>query len=63
MEGEDLNVVITRSKFEDLCMDLFKKCMPPLENVIKDAQMSKSHVHEIVLVGGSTHSTNGSRIF
>ena len=54
MEGEDLNVVITRSKFEDLCMDLFKKCMPPLENVIKDAQMSKSQVHEIVLVGGST---------
>ena len=41
MDGEDLNVVITRSKFEDLCMDLFKKCMPPLENVIKDAKMSK----------------------
>ena len=54
MDGEDLNVVITRSKFEDLCMDLFKKCIPPLENVIKDAQMSKSQVHEIVLVGGST---------
>ena len=54
MDGEDLNVVITRSKFEDLCMDLFKKCIPPLENVIKDGNMSKSQVHEIVLVGGST---------
>ena len=54
MEGEDLNVVITRSKFEDLCMDLFKKCMPPLENVIKDAKMSKSQIDEVVLVGGST---------
>ena len=54
MEGEDLNVVITRSKFEDLCMDLFKKCMPPLENVLKDAKMSKSQIDEVVLVGGST---------
>ena len=54
MDGEDLNVVITRSKFEDLCMDLFKKCMPPLENVIKDGKMSKSQIDEVVLVGGST---------
>ena len=54
MYGEDLNIVITRSKFEDLCMDLFKKCIPPLENVLKDAKMPKSQVDEIVLVGGST---------
>ena len=54
MDGEDLNVVITRSKFEDLCMDLFKKCMPPLECVLKDAKMSKSQIDEVVLVGGST---------
>ena len=54
MDGEDLNVVITRSKFEDLCMDLFQKVIPPLENVIKDAKMSKSQVHDVVLVGGST---------
>ena len=54
MDGEDLNVVITRSKFEDLCMDLFKKCLPPLENVLKDAKMSKSEVNDVVLVGGST---------
>ena len=35
-------------------MDLFKKCMPPLENVLKDAKMSKSQTDEVVLVGGST---------
>ena len=45
MDGEDLNVVITRSIFKDLCMDLFKKCLPPLENVLKDAKMSKSQIH------------------
>ena len=54
MDGEDLNVVITRSKFEDLCMDLFKKCMPPLESVLRDSKMSKSQINDVVLVGGST---------
>ena len=54
MDGEDLNVVITRTKFEDLCIDLFKKCIPPLENVIKDAKIRKSQINEVVLVGGST---------
>ena len=54
MDGQDLNVTITRSKFEDLCIDLFKKCIPPLENVLKDAKMSKSEINEVVLVGGST---------
>ena len=54
MDGEDLNVVITRSKFEYLCMDLFQKCIFLLENIIKDAKMSKSNIHDIVLIGGST---------
>jgi len=54
MDGQDLNVTVTRSKFEDLCIDLFKKCIPPLENVLKDAKMSKSEINEVVLVGGST---------
>jgi len=35
-------------------MDLFRKCMPPVENVLKDAQVGKGQIHEIVLVGGST---------
>merc|ERR1711862_229670 len=38
----------------DLCMDYFKKCMDPVEKVLRDAKMSKGDVNEIVLVGGST---------
>jgi heat shock 70kDa protein 1/2/6/8 len=53
-EGEDYNTNISRAKFEELCMDLFRKCMPPVENVLKDANVGKGQVHEIVLVGGST---------
>merc|ERR1711957_535436 len=53
-EGEDYNTNISRAKFEELCMDLFRKCMPPVENVLKDAQIGKGQIHEIVLVGGST---------
>ena len=54
MDGEELNLILTRSKFEDICIDLFKKCIPPLENVIKDGKLSKSQIDEVVLVGGST---------
>ena len=53
-EGTDFNSVITRAKFEDLNMDYFRKCMEPVEKVLKDSKLSKSQVHEIVLVGGST---------
>ena len=53
-EGEDFNTQITRAKFEELCMDLFRKCMPPVENVLKDSGLSKGQIHEVVLVGGST---------
>merc|ERR1711959_413608 len=53
-EGEDYNTNISRAKFEELCMDLFRKCMPPVENVLKDSQVGKGQVHEVVLVGGST---------
>merc|ERR1712093_823204 len=53
-EGEDYNATITRAKFEELCIDLFRQCMPPVENVLKDAGLAKNQVHEIVLVGGST---------
>merc|ERR1740123_816080 len=53
-EGEDYNTNISRAKFEELCMDLFRKCMPPVENVLKDSGVGKGQVHEIVLVGGST---------
>jgi L1 cell adhesion molecule like protein len=53
-EGEDYNTSISRAKFEELCADLFRKCIAPMENVIKDAGVGKSQIHEIVLVGGST---------
>jgi len=53
-EGEDYNTTLSRAKFEELCIDLFRQCMPPLENVLKDSQMSKGQVHDVVLVGGST---------
>mmetsp|Transcript_12416 Transcript_12416/g.28365 ORF Transcript_12416/g.28365 Transcript_12416/m.28365 type:complete len:653 (-) Transcript_12416:219-2177(-) len=53
-DGTDFNSVITRARFEDLNMDYFRKCMEPVEKVLKDSKLSKSQVHEIVLVGGST---------
>jgi len=53
-DGIDFNSVITRARFEDLNMDYFRKCMEPVEKVLKDSKLSKSQVHEIVLVGGST---------
>jgi len=53
-DGEDFNTQISRAKFEELCMDLFRKCMPPVENVLKDANLAKGQIHEVVLVGGST---------
>jgi len=53
-DGIDFNSVIMRARFEDLNMDYFRKCMEPVEKVLKDSKLSKSQVHEIVLVGGST---------
>lgn len=53
-EGIDFYSSITRARFEELCSDLFKKCMAPVEQVLKDAKMSKGDVSDIVLVGGST---------
>ena len=52
--GIDFNSTITRARFEDMNMDYFRKCMAPVEKVLKDASMSKSKVDEVVLVGGST---------
>jgi len=53
-EGIDFNATITRARFEDLCMDYFKKCIEPVEKVLRDAKMAKGGVDEVVLVGGST---------
>ena len=54
IDGIDFNSTITRARFEDICATDFRKCMIPVEQVLKDAKKSKSEIDEIVLVGGST---------
>ena len=53
-EGIDLNVNLTRAKFESLCLDIFQKTLAPVERVLQDSRISKGQVHDVVLVGGST---------
>jgi len=53
-DGIDFSTKLTRAKFEELNDDLFKKTIQPVKQVIEDAKFSKSKIHEIVLVGGST---------
>merc|ERR1719218_218071 len=54
IEGIDFEETITRARFEELCNDLFKKTLVPVQTVLDDASFKKSDVDEIVLVGGST---------
>ncbi|KAM4133461.1 hypothetical protein ACJW30_01G330700 [Castanea mollissima] len=53
-EGIDFYATLTRARFEELNMDLFRKCMEPVEKCLRDAKIDKSQVDEVVLVGGST---------
>ncbi|XP_062090008.1 heat shock 70 kDa protein-like [Humulus lupulus] len=53
-EGIDFYSTLTRARFEELNMDLFRKCMEPVEKCLKDAKIDKGKVSDIVLVGGST---------
>ncbi|KAL3283834.1 hypothetical protein HHI36_018005 [Cryptolaemus montrouzieri] len=53
-EGIDLYMNITRAKFEELNMPIFKRTMEPVEKAIKDAKLTKASINEVVLVGGST---------
>merc|ERR1719364_481419 len=53
-EGVDFYSSITRARFEDLCADLFRGTLDPVEKVLKDSKVDKGSVHEVVLVGGST---------
>jgi molecular chaperone DnaK (HSP70) len=52
--GKDFTTTISRAKFEELNIDLFKKTMVPVTQVLKDAGMSKGDVQQVILVGGST---------
>merc|ERR1712070_984632 len=53
-DGYDLSETLTRARFEELNADLFKKTLGPVAKVLEDADVKKSEVDEIVLVGGST---------
>ncbi|KAJ7048233.1 hsp71-like protein [Mycena amicta] len=53
-EGIDFYDSITRARFEELCQDLFRRTLEPVEKVLRDSKIDKANVHEIVLVGGST---------
>ena len=53
-DGIDFYSRITRAKFEELCIDLFRSCLEPVETAIKDSKLDKSQIHEVVMVGGST---------
>ena len=53
-EGVDFYTSISRAKFENLCDDLFKSCITPIDKLLQDAKLDKSKIDEVVLVGGST---------
>ena len=53
-DGKDFNSSITRARFEELCSDLFRACIDPVESVLRDGKVSKGDIHDVVLVGGST---------
>jgi len=53
-EGVDFYTSITRARFEELCSDLFRGTLDPVEKSLRDARIDKNGIHEIVLVGGST---------
>lgn len=54
VDGEDFYTSLTRARFESLCDDLFRKCLDPVDRVVRDAKLSKGEIDDVVLVGGST---------
>ena len=54
IDGIDFEETLTRAKFEELCNDLFKNTLKPVETVMEDSALKRSEIDEIVLVGGST---------
>ena len=53
-DGTDFQITITRAKFEALCEALFRRCITPIEQVLRDSRTAKERVDEIVMVGGSS---------
>eukprot|EP00057_Strongylocentrotus_purpuratus_P007079 XP_011661553.1 PREDICTED: heat shock 70 kDa protein IV-like [Strongylocentrotus purpuratus] len=54
LEGIDFYTSISRTKFEELCSNLFKKCLLPVERVMLNAKIDKKRIDTVILVGGST---------
>ncbi|XP_031339070.1 heat shock protein 70 A1-like [Photinus pyralis] len=53
-DGVDFYTKISRARFEELCSDLFRGTLQPVEKALTDAKMDKGSIHDVVLVGGST---------
>lgn len=53
-EGIDFYSSVTRARFEELCADLFRSTLEPVEKAMRDAKLDKAQIHDLVLVGGST---------
>ena len=62
-EGIDFYSTLTRARFEELNMDLFRKCMEPVEKCLKDAKIDKGKINDIVLVGGLTRILKVQQLF
>ncbi|CAK4685882.1 hypothetical protein LEN26_020266 [Aphanomyces euteiches] len=61
-DGIDLHEVLTRATFEDLCRQYFKDTMECVAMALREAKIYKEDVHEVVLVGGSTHRPSYKRL-
>uniref|UniRef100_A0A8C0XRD2 Heat shock 70 kDa protein 6 n=1 Tax=Castor canadensis TaxID=51338 RepID=A0A8C0XRD2_CASCN len=53
-EGVDFYTSITRARFEELCSDLFRSTLEPVEKALRDAKLDKAQIQDVILVGGST---------
>jgi len=53
-DGEDFSAPLTRARFEELCIDLFRKCLEPIRQTLADSKLRKEDIDDVVLVGGST---------
>ncbi|XP_052739828.1 heat shock protein 68 [Bicyclus anynana] len=61
-EGIDLYSKITRARFEELCSDLFRQTLAPVEKALKDASLNTREIHDVVMVGGSTRIPKVQRL-
>ena len=61
-EGIDFYTLVTRTRFEGLCSDLFKGTLEPVEKAMRDAKRDKSSISDIVLVGSSTRIPKNQKL-